>query len=291
YSVHTVPAELLPVVAAATKSLVRKLNSYRARAGTHYDGFAKALDETLAAGPMPAVQIRRRIDPEHELGELFSVLMGMAASQFQVVRTITTGTWRSDRFLYARWSDWLPECDPDSLDHLDAKRDLVQRYVAAYGPVDLADVKWWTGWTKAEAVEAVDGIDLGKEGAGLVGLDGVRLLPVWDVLMVAYRNRDRLFDPSYSPLTHDRFGNATSVVLENGRVVGQWDLGSADDPLRIKVAPFFEWSEQLWQDVEVQAHRIARLIGAESVTVVPIDEPVDLLDSSRNRFLAPLSKK
>lgn len=291
YSVHTVPTELLPIVAAGTKSLVRKLNSYRVRAKPHYDGFAKALDEALAGGPMPAVQIRRKVDPERELGNLFSVLMGMAASQFQIVRTTTTGTWRSDRFLYARWSDWLPECDPDSLDHLTAKRELVQRYVAAYGPVDLADVKWWTGWTNAETVEAVDGIDLSEEGTALAGLDGVRLLPVWDVLMVAYRNRDRLFDPSYAPLTHDRFGNATSLVLKNGKVVGQWDLGGDDDPLRIKVAPFFEWSPQLWDAVEFQAGRIAQLIGAASVTVVPIEEPVDLLDSSRNRFLAPLGKK
>jgi hypothetical protein len=129
-----------------------------------------------------------------------------------------------------------------------------------------------------------DGVDESKSGVDGDGAFG-------DVLMVAYRNRDRLYDPSYAPLIHDRFGNATSVVLDKGRVVGQWDLGSHDSPLVIKVAPFSKWSKRLWDDVGEQAHRIARLIGAESVDVVPVAEPVDLLDSSRNRFLAPLSKR
>ena len=291
YSVHTFPVELLGVAAAATRSLVRRTNPYRKRLEGRYDELLKGLESALAEGPRPAVDIRARMDPERELGDLFNVLLGMAAARFKIVRTTTTGSWRSDRFLYARWGDWLPECDPEAVDEVDARRSLVKRYVTAYGPVEHADVKWWTGWTKAETLEATDGIDLVAEGEALTALDGVRLLPVWDVLMVAYRTRDRLFDPSYAPLVHDRFGNATSVVLDRGRVVGQWDLGSSDDPLSIRVAPFSEWSTRRWAEVEEQAERIGRLIGAASVEVVPIEEPVDLLDSSRNRFLAPLSRR
>ncbi len=291
YSVHTVSAELLPTIAAATKSLVRKTNSYRGRAEPFYEKFANDLDAVLANGPMPAVQIRRLVDPDGELGDLFSVLMGLAASHFQVVRTVTTGTWRSDRFLYARWQDWVQSPPPDEMDEATAMRQLAERYVAAYGPVTVDDVKWWTGWTKTQTLEVTDGLDLSLQGTAIGYLEGVRLLPVWDVLMVAYRNRDRLFDPSYSPLTHDRFGNATSVVLDMGRVVGQWDLGSSDDPLSIKVAPFSDWPKRLWNDVRAQADRIGKLIGTDDVEVTEVDEPVDLLDSSRNRFLAPLSKR
>ncbi|MDX2345168.1 MAG: winged helix DNA-binding domain-containing protein [Acidimicrobiia bacterium] len=291
YSVHTVSAELLPTIAAATKSLVRKTNSYRGRAEPFYEKFANDLDAVLAKGPMPAVQIRSLVDPDGELGDLFSVLMGLAASHFQVVRTVTTGTWRSDRFLYARWQDWVHSPPPDEMDEATAMRQLAERYVAAYGPVTVDDVKWWTGWTKTQTLEVADGLDLSLQGTAIGYLEGVRLLPVWDVLMVAYRNRDRLFDPSYSPLTHDRFGNATSVVLDMGRVVGQWDLGSSDDPLSIKVAPFSDWSKRLWNDVRAQADRIGKLIGTDDVEVTEVDEPVDLLDSSRNRFLAPLSKR
>jgi len=291
YSVHTLPAVVVPLVAAATKSLAQKMNPYRQRAEERYEEIAAAIGSILESGPLPAVAIREAVDPEKELGDLFSVVMGMAAARFRIVRTTTTGTWRSDRFLYARWDDWLPGVDPDAIDELDAQRELVRRYVDAYGPVDVDDVRWWTGWKKAEALEAVDGTDLSRQGVAAGVLEGTRLLPVWDVLMVAYRNRDRFLDPSYSPLVYDRYGNATSVVLDKGRIVGQWDLGSKDSPLEIKVAPFSDWSKRLWNDVETQANRIGNLIGAESVSVVPVEEPTDLLDSSRNRFLAPLSRR
>jgi hypothetical protein len=291
YSVHTFPVELLGVAAAATRSLVRRTNPYRKRLEGRFGELLKGLEQALADGPLPAVKIRARLDPERELGDLFNVFLGMAAAHFKIVRTTTTGSWRSDRFLYSRWRDWLPDCDPDAIDEVEARRALVQRYVAAYGPVEHADVKWWAGWTKPETIEAIEGIDLATQGVAQSALDGVRLLPVWDVLMVAYRNRDRLFDPSYGPLVHDRFGNATSVVLDGGKVVGQWDLGSSDDPLSIRVAPFSDWSQRRWAEVEEQADRIGSLIGAASVELVPIDEPVDLLDSSRNRFLAPLSRR
>ncbi len=290
YSVHTFPVELLGVAAAATRSLVRRTNPYRKRLEGRFDELVRGLESVLADGPLPGVDIRARLDPERELGDLFNVFLGMAAAQFKIVWATTTGTWRSDRFLYARWADWLPDCDPDAVDEVEARRTLVERYVAAYGPVEYADVKWWTGWTKPETLEAIDGIDLAIEGNAGQALGGVRLLPVWDVLMVAYRKRDRLFDASYAPLIHDRFGNATSVVLDKGRVVGQWDLGSSDDPLSIRVAPFSDWPKRRWAAVEEQAGRIGRLIGASQVEVVPIEEPVDLLDSSRNRFLAPLSR-
>ncbi len=291
HSVYTMPVELVATVAAATRSLGRKMNSYRKRVEDQYDAIALAIDAALTEGPLPATKLRAVVDPERELGDLFSVALSMAAAEFRVVRTTTTGSWRSDRFLYARWGDWLPDVDPEQLDGEPAQRRLVEWYVSAYGPVDIDDVRWWTGWTKAETLEAIDGADLSTAGDAASLLTGTRLLPVWDVIMVAYRNRDRLLDPSYAPLVYDRYGNATSVVFDEGRVVGQWDLGSGDSPLNIKVAPFFDWPKRLWNDVEEQAERVAALVGSSALTITRMEEPVDLLDSTRNRFLAPLSKR
>lgn len=289
YSVHTFPVELLLVATAATRRLNRKMNSYRKRLGGSYEKLADEVERALSDGPLPATKLRKRVDPENEIGDLFNVLLGMAAADNRIVRGTTTGSWRSDRFLYARWQDWLPGTDPNGIDTGEAMRELVGRYVAAYGPVEVEDVRWWTGWTKTETLQAIDGIDLDAAGTAADLVTGVRLLPVWDVLLVAYRNRDRLLDPGHAPLIYDRFGNATSSVLDRGRIVGQWDLGSSDDPLEIRVAPFSRWPKRRWNDVEGQAQRIGKLIGTESVTVVPVDEPTDLLDSSRNRFLSPLS--
>lgn len=291
YSVYTLPVSLVAIVAAATRGVGQRMDSHRKRAVKRYERIATAVEKALADGPRTSSELRSIVDPEREYGDLFNATLGMMAADFRLVRTTTTGTWRSDRHLYARWGDWLPDVDPTSLDELEAKRELVERYVAAYGPVEVADVKWWTGWTKGETLEATDGIDLARAGNAVSMLEGTRLLPVWDAVMVAYHKRNRLLDPSYAPLVYDRYGNATSVVLHDGRVVGQWDLGGADSPLSLRVAPFAEWSNGIWDGVEEQALRIAALIDADSVTVSRLDEPTDLLDASRNRFLAPLSHR
>jgi hypothetical protein len=291
YSAYALPVGMVGMVAAATRSIGRKQNTMRRRVEKRYEQLASAIEAALADRPLAATEIRDIVDPERELDDMLNIVVAAMASEFRLVRTTSTGTWRSDRYLYARWSDWIPEVDPSSIDEADAKRELVDRYVAAYGPVTFDDVKWWTGWTKAETDEATDGVDLSRGGDAAALLEGTRLLPVWDALMVAYRNRDRLVEPSYVPLVYDRYGNATSVVLDGGRVVGQWDLGSSDSPLALKVAPFEEWSAALWDGVEEQAQRIADFVGSAAVTVTRLEEPTDLLDSSRNRFLAPLARR
>lgn len=291
YSVYTLPVSLVAVVAAATRSVAQRMNPHHKRAGKRYGRIATAVDKALADGPRTSSQLREVVDPEGEYGDYFTVALRRMAAEFRVVRTTTSGSWRSDRYRYARWTDWLPDVNPGAVDELEAKRELVEHYVAAYGPVDIRDVRWWTGWTKAETLEAVDGIDLSRGGSAVSLLEGTRLLPVWDAIMVAYHKRNRLLDPSYAPLVYDRYGNATSVVLHEGRVVGQWDLGSDDSPLSLRVAPFSDWSNGVWAGVEEQALRIGALIGSESVTVTSLEEPTDLLDASRNRFLAPLSNR
>lgn len=291
HSVHALPVQRVAIAAAATRSVADRLNSDPRLSARKYEALATAIEDALTDRPLSASEIRRTIDPDDGLGDLVGVALAHAADEFRVVRATTSGSWRSDRYSYARWSDWLPDVDPGAMDETEAKRNLVEWYVDAYGPVELDDVKWWTGWTKAETRQIVDGIDLTCAGNAASVLTGTRLLPVWDVLMVAYRNRERLLDPSHLPLVYDRFGNATSVVLRNGRVIGQWDLGSEDSPLGVKIAAFSEWSDAVWDEVEGEAHRIGDLIGAEAISIERVDEPTDLLDSSRNRFLAPLSRR
>lgn len=101
---------------------------------------------------------------------MYGQLLGRMAAECRIVRSTSAASWRSNRLAYAAWADWLPDLDPLAMDELSAQRELVRRYVAAYGPVDLEDVRWWTGWTKAATVAAADGIDLSKEGNAAAAL-------------------------------------------------------------------------------------------------------------------------
>jgi hypothetical protein len=287
YSVYTLTRTQLAIVEPATRAVRMRLNaSVWRRIEAHYPSVARQIEAALADGPLSTAELRSRIDTSGRLGPDLGVIIGRMGAESRIVRALNTGGWRSDQLAYARWEDWVGDHAP--LEEKDAQRRLVEEYVNAYGPVTPEDVRWWTGWSVAETTEAIDGLDLTSAGSALEDLPGVRLLPVWDVLMVAYRERDRLFEPKWAPFIYDRFGNATSVVLSDGRVVGVWDLGRSDDPLQIRVAPFGDWTSRISDGVEAQAHRIADLIGAGEVSVEQPRPPVDLVDAPRNRFLAPL---
>lgn len=290
YSVHVFPRDLLVVALGATRP--ENLESVERRArrlGDAYPGLAAKVEAALGDGPLPAADIRSRVDPDRDLGSDFSLLLGRMRAESRVVRATSTGGWRSNRHTYALWEDWLPDVDPYAMEPEETRSALAERYVAAYGPVELDDLAWWAGWRKTDARAAADGLDLRAEGDAARLLEGVRLLPVWDVLMVAYRHRDRLLDPEHARFIYDRFGNATSVVLDGGRVAGVWDLGRADDPLSLRVAPLERWPERRWDEVEAEAGRIGEMIGAGSVEIVRAGGPVDLVGAPRNRFLSPLS--
>lgn len=290
YTVHTLTHDLLRVAMAAVRGqhdkLVRRWSKY---VGDHYDTISARVEQALADGPRPAAELRQEADPDGELGSHFSILLAWMAGDCRIVRATTTGGWRSNRLTYALWDDWIPEVDPFALDPEEGRRRLAERYVEAYGPVELEDLWWWSGWTKTQARAAAEEVELEARGDAAELLEGVRLLPVWDVLMVAYRQRGRLFDPDHAPFIYDSMGNATSVVLDGGRVRGIWELGSRDDPLEVAVAPLGGWSDRRWDDVEAEAHRIGAMIGADRVELTRVDAPIDLTEAQRNRFLSPLS--
>lgn len=287
YSVYSSSPELLRISVAATKSLATKMNPWRRQLAADYPALAADVTEALRAGPLTAAAIRERIDPDKELGSQFSVLLGLMGAECRIVRALTEGGWRSNRLTYALWGDWVGT-DPLPA-AADAQLELARRYVAAYGPVTETDLRWWTGWTAAESKAAAAAVDLDVAGHATAQLSGVRLLPVWDVLMVAYKDRGRLFDPAHASYIYDRLGNATSVVYDRGKIVGIWDLGKSDDPLRIKVAPLVKWTKRRWGEVEEQVGRIGALIDAATVDIERVDQPVDLSAAKRNQFLSPLT--
>jgi hypothetical protein len=289
-SVYMLGHDLLPIVLAAMRDTVLKSFGAMSRyLDADYDALSKDVETLLAGTQLPSSEIRAKIDPDKKLGSGFQVLIGRMASECRIVRAVTTGSWRSGRLKYALWSDWLPEIDPWRMNTSDAQCKLADLYASAYGPVDMADLQWWTGWTRRETTAAAADVDLNRDGTALELVDGLRLLPVWDILLVAYRNRDRLLSPDLLPFVYDKMGNATSVVLDRGKAVGIWDLGKTDDPLRIRVAPFGKWTKARWKNVQIEADRIGRLIDARTVEIIHCEALVNLHEAPRNRFLSPLS--
>lgn len=169
-----------------------------------------------------------------KMGMTTRVLVLLSCEQ-RVVRGRPRGSWTSTRYRWAPMTTWLPDGFP-SLKPDEARAELVRRWLAAFGPGTVGDIKWWTGWPLGQtrqAVAALDTVDVeldaGKTGIVLADDDApvrapkpsAALLPSLDPTTMGWAERDWYLGAHRQSL-FDRAGNAGPTVWWDGRIVGGW---------------------------------------------------------------------
>jgi DNA glycosylase AlkZ-like len=161
-------------------------------------------------------------------------LLLLLAAEGKIVRARPRGSWISSQYRWTPLESWLPggfvawELEA-------AQVELVRRWLFAFGPATVEDVKWWTGWTLGatrRALAAVDAVEVELDGAvGVVLPDDVEpvegvepwaaLLPALDPTAMGWLRRDWYLG-EHGPALFDRSGNVGPTVWWNGRIVGGW---------------------------------------------------------------------
>jgi hypothetical protein len=261
-TVFVVPSDLAPVVQAACTTdiakrqrslLVQHLGTADLDTGVDLqrwlreveEGAFRALAERGSATAHQLVQDEPRLrtqivmaagKPYESRGNITSRVLFLLAADGRIVRGRPRGSWISSQYHWATMKDWLPGGLAE-VDAAAARIELARRYLAAYGPVTFADLRWWTGWTAGQAKKALAEIgpaevDLGG-GTGLVLADDlqpvasepaapwVALLPALDPTPMGWSERDWFLGEHRAAL-FDRTGNIGPSVWCAGRVVGGW---------------------------------------------------------------------
>jgi hypothetical protein len=254
--------------------------------------------EIAEAVPELQAKIRHDVGKPYE-GE-FSIgtrLIGDMCAQGLLIRTRVRGTWRSNLYEYAAFSDWLPGTDLESVTPQEARAWLVRHYLAAFGPATLDDVQWWTGFTKTDIKKALAALkpevvkvavgDLGdqylmldadaKQMAEFVAPDGpfACLLPSLDPYIMGYRDRRRFLADEHRPKLFDRAGNAVPTVWVNGRVAGAWGQRE-DGSVQYHLLEETTAEEQAQLDSEVT--RLESFLGGEYLPPSFLTPSFDSLD-------------
>ena len=173
----------------------------------------------------------KRWGGEIPLGPRVLTVLGV---QGEIVRGPNDGAWTVSRPRWTTTADWLgTKPEPTSEDA--ARTELVRRWLAAFGPATVTDIKWWFGntltWART-ALRDLEAVEVDLEGIpGYVLPDDLEvepdpgpwcaLLPGLDVTTMGWFDRDWYVGPHRSQV-FDTNGNAGPTVWCNGRIVGGW---------------------------------------------------------------------
>jgi hypothetical protein len=157
-----------------------------------------------------------------------------------------------------------------------ARAELARRWLAAFGPAPIADLKWWTGWTAAHvkaALAAIRPAEVDLDGAtGLVLPDDlepvakpepyVALLPALDPTPMGWSQRSWYLG-SHAPMLFDRSGNVGPTVWSDGRIVGAW-AQRADGEIVYRLLE--DVGRETAAEVAATAARLGKWIGNVRIT-------------------------
>ena len=201
----------------------------------------------------------------------------LLAAEGRIVRGRPLGSWTSTLYRWAPASSWLP-APMEELDTDAASAELVRRWLNAFGPGTLADIKWWTGWTMGLVKRALAQLDtvevaLASGASGLVLAEDaepvgapapwVALLPALDPAAMGWQER-AWYLGEHRASCFDRSGNIGPTVWCDGRIVGGW--AQRKDTGEVVVRLLEDVGSEAAQAVADEAARVRDWVGDVRVT-------------------------
>lgn len=301
-TVFVVPTDLAAVVqASSTRALVagerRRFSALLVAAGVAQDGerWIRETEDAVEAAlrargeatarqlgdDVPALRAKLRLSP----GKPYAASQGVAtrvlfllAAEGRIARGRPLGSWLSTLYRWAPMDAWLPggigELDADA-----AAAQLARRWLHAYGPGTLADLRWWTGWTVGlvrRALAQLDVVEVALDG-GATGLllaedaapvapspqPWVALLPSLDPTPMGWKERSWYLG-EHRAACFDRSGNIGPSVWCDGRIAGAW--AQRRDTGEIVVRLLDDVGAAAERAVAAEADRLRAWLGDARVT-------------------------
>lgn len=156
---------------------------------------------------------------------------------------------------------------PEALVPLEARAEMLRRYLAAFGPATRQDMVAWSMMNMPKIRASLELLELRRfrDESGRELLDvprgplpdprapaPARFLPKWDNLLLGFRDRTRVMPEAYRKRIIGMNGDVAPTFLVDGTVAGIW---RADDG-RVTVEPFAPLSRAQQREVRDEAERL-----------------------------------
>ena len=140
--------------------------------------------------------------------------------------------------------------EPERHDPTEARAEMLQRYLAAFGPASRRDIVQWSMMHVPEidrALERLEPLRRFRDEGGRELLDvprapipdadtiaPVRFLPKWDNVLLAFADRTRILPEAYRKTVIKTNGDVAQTFLVDGVVAGIWRVQGG----RVVLEPF-----------------------------------------------------
>jgi hypothetical protein len=309
-TLFVLPLDLLPIAWAATRGRVLDASTAflasQGLTGMSYERWASRIEAVLAGQALSAAEVRSALNADREVP--VPAVLNQMCDEGRLLRDRPLAGWRDARNTYRRFSEALPHVQLDRCNPAEATRQLAERYIARYGPVTLEDIAWWTGLGVGRCRTAVAELEDRVAPVLVPGWDGnhlvlradldrflhaatprrtqLSLLASLDPYTMGFHRRTRMMDAERRPYVYDGGGNATSVMLVDGRVAGVWDV--LDHHSEARFFPFVNLTHAVEERLRAELAAVGAAITGSAVRVSRLDQMTPLTERKAGWVLKPL---
>jgi hypothetical protein len=220
---------------------------------------ARRLAEEAPISQPQALEYLERLghDDEHERRRIFHALRRHG----HLLHAPESALWRTRPGVV-----FHPHDEPEPIDVLAARTELVRRYLGAFGPATRADIADWSGLRVSDIAAALDALEplrrfRDESGRELLDLPRaplppadapapVRFLPKWDNTLLAHADRRRVLPDELRKTVIGKNGDVAQTFLVDGVVAGSW---SVDPRQKVRIEPYAPLPRAARREVEEEA--------------------------------------
>lgn len=164
--------------------------------------------------------------------------------------------------------------EPEAHDPLEARAEILRRYLAAFGPSSRRDIGVWSMMHVPEISRALERLEplvrfLDEKGRELLDVPRaplpdaetpapVRFLPKWDNVLLAWADRTRVLPEQYRKTVIRMNGDVAQTFLVDGFVAGLWHI----DDGRVVLEPFTTLPRSVQRELKDEAGRLEAFLAA-----------------------------
>ena len=262
-TLHLVTRRDYGLLRAAMSEMISRGESAQAKS------LAPSVRALAEAGPVSSADAFAQLEREHGLSGIAARRAWRAARvHAHVLHHHETALWHGrpeGRFVAIE--------EPEAHDPLEARAEILRRYLAAFGPASRRDMTRWTMMHVPEIQRALDVLEplrRFRDEHGLELLDvpraplpdaetpaPVRFLPKWDNVLLAFADRTRVLPEQYRKTVIGTNGDVAQTFLVDGFVAGTWSVESG----RVLPEPFAPLARSVQREVEAEAGRLEAFIA------------------------------